>query len=92
MIRTIEITQERIDIGVRADCCDCPITLSVRVHVKPNIEVWSCPTDVTFFRKDLFVGISPLPEVASQFMRDFDDERPVSPFSFPLDFPDEVLA
>lgn len=79
----IEVTQEDIDKGAKGDCLLCPIAHAVMratgaqcVNVHTRIEVLH--TDKTGWRH---FGHTP---ASFEFLRAFDREEPVSPFSFEL--------
>lgn len=89
MKKLISVTQEDIRLGTRKDQHTCPIALAVQ-RVLPefaNIEVSNdeisigAPKFYSFYSHEL-------PISAIDFIRAFDNERPVEPFSFYLeDFP-----
>jgi hypothetical protein len=74
----ISVTQKHIDEGNVGDCAACPIALALAR---------------AFETRDVYAGTYSLcvenkcfstPEVARNFMGDFDAGGPVSPFSFDL--------
>lgn len=84
---TITVTKEDIEKGVMSECDKCPIALAVaRVGVKlPRVfasEVFFDDPDVPALRIK-----AKLPPAATRFICDFDEDEPVSPFSFDLELP-----
>lgn len=85
MIKTIEVTQNDIDDGVRGNCANCPVALAigrafksriVSVGAIARVHVWE--TDRTLY--------ATFPENVYRFMGDFDNLYPVKPFSFEAEF------
>lgn len=81
----IEVTQEDIEAGNAQDPYSCPIALACEriTGNKAGVD----PEDITLYHEDNWStrthGV-PHP-LAVQFMRDFDNHYPVSPFSFELE-------
>ena len=80
----IEVTQKDIDEGVQGECTLCPIALAFkrssnfkRVYVNgKTIDVW--------YRGDQGIKTYELPKKAQTFVKRFDRQEPVKPFSFKL--------
>ena len=80
----IEVTQKDIDEGVQGECTLCPIALAFkrssnfkRVYVNgKSIDVWN--------RCDQGIQTYELPKKAQTFVKRFDRQEPVKPFSFKL--------
>ena len=80
----IEVTQKDIDEGVQGECTLCPIALAFkrssnfkRVYVNgKTIDVW--------YRGDQGIKTYKLPKKAQTFVKRFDRQEPVKPFSFKL--------
>lgn len=75
----INVTQEHIDRGVRGDCAACPIALATTEVIHERVGV----VGLHIIDND---GI-PIKETTvkmRQFMDNFDDGKPVQPFSFNL--------
>ena len=80
----IEVTQKDIDKGVRGECALCPIARAIksssnfkRVYVNgKTIDVW--------YRGDQGIKTYKLPKKAQTFVKRFDRQEPVKPFSFKL--------
>jgi hypothetical protein len=73
-----------IERGVRSDPCNCPISLALK-RAFPGAWSVSLLTQVAVF----FMGGSlkaRIPDSALLFMAAFDDNLPVSPIEFDLDF------
>lgn len=81
----IEVTQKDIDNGVQGECQLCPIALAIkstsnfkRVYVNGKfIEVWH--------RGNQGIKTYELPKKAQTFVKRFDRQEPVKPFSFELE-------
>lgn len=86
----VEVGQELIDRGVQKDCSECPVALGISRNTGRFVTV--SRGLITFSRGNSFIGRVPTPASARAFIDDFDAGRPVSPFSFPLEVPEEVLA
>ena len=81
----IEVTQEDIDRGLKSSCYECPIAYAYKRKVKNKIRLgFSVGTEYI----DHFVGESQdrymLPKEAKKFIRRFDQDQPVRPFSFEI--------
>lgn len=74
----IDVTQDDIDAGIRIDCTHCPIALAVR-RLIPYANV-GCYTVYADEMPDYV-----LPQPAIDFIRAFDNKRPVKPFSFDME-------
>ena len=75
----ITVTQAHIDAGLRCDCDKCPLVLAFREKVGPcSVGAGT----LILFRPSF--RMLPLPDEALQFRRDFDEGRPVKPFSFKM--------
>lgn len=86
MIKTINVIQRDIDRGEPASD-RCPIARAIRRHLAKGTLVWvtGAPEALIDTRR------IHLPYDAMCFVYDFDRNRPVSPFTFTLNIPDEVL-
>ena len=82
----VDVTQEDIDHGVQSDCRKCPVAraisraLGFQVEAYSTIGIWLSDSDKV-----------PTPAIASAFIRQFDEFKPVSPFSFDLEVPTELV-
>lgn len=77
----IEVTQSDIDGGVKGCNFQCPIACAVR---RKCVAV----SDVMVDRDSIWLAGSDESSVShdqSSFIKDFDNERPVHPFTFELD-------
>lgn len=86
----VNVTHSDIDDGTKMSCTGCPVVLGIRrslghlgdVRVgNPCVSLWNNGR-----RYETIV-----PPEASRFISNFDDGRPVSPFSFSLEVPEEAL-
>lgn len=75
---TIEVTQEDIDKGVPGNPCSCMVARAVRRRFAKHKK------SVQVFYGGVYVGnrTFDLPKVAIRKMYDFDERRPVTPFTF----------
>lgn len=81
----IEVTQKDIDNGVQGECELCPIARAVkretkRKHVRisrEHVEIWRNKSNGSNFYE--------LPKKAQTFVRRFDRQESVKPFSFELE-------
>lgn len=89
---TVNVTQKHIANGQRNKCSQCPVALAVaeRLHLPIPDSRWDNRLGVTdkyvFFYKESIQ--SDLPVKAMQFVCNFDDRKPVAPFSFWLNVPE----
>lgn len=85
---TIFVTEEDIAEGISRSCEFCPIANAIQRQTpwKYAVVLLSCVFECESKRADLH-GRVDLPESACDFIRDFDADRPVSPFSFEIDVP-----
>jgi hypothetical protein len=88
----VEVTQEDIAMGQKANCTCCPIALAIDRIVTPNISVNVNQSRVWFSElvKDsdnwrVIPYHANLPEDAAQFILHFDSGHYVGPISFELD-------
>ena len=91
----VEVTQEDIASGVTFDCSKCPIarasTRALRIAGVPA-EIDAAYLGITVrATRDLRKHTISTPTRVSRWMRDFDLGKPVQPFAFDLEIPDEVL-
>lgn len=90
----INVTASHIAVGSRHSCQTCPIALAVSevLHAPPyfaSVSPTSVVVDVIPGRGVDFEARSlRLSPAVQRFIDAFDDERPVSPFSFELDIPE----
>jgi hypothetical protein len=88
----IEVTQEDIDAGKRADACDCPVALAIcrasgfSVSVRYS-TVYRLQSEIHAWDSRAYLG--ELPNAARYFVVDFDEGRAVAPFAFDLDIPSD---
>lgn len=79
----IQVTQDDIDHGCRAESGPCPLALAVRRQtslVDPHISIGA-----VWHGKDMYRKYFNLPVEASVWYRDFDRGEKVTPFEFELD-------
>lgn len=74
----IEVTQADIDKGEASNCSECPVALAARrAFLSRNVSVNQV---ILCTNQDIYS----LPKSARQFILDFDDGKPVKPFSFQI--------
>ena len=83
---TVEVTAEDIAKGLRRNACGCPVALAAQR---------ACPVfegKLRVIRIGMTFGIGTrgindviLPDDAADFVRSFDDGRPVKPFTFTVE-------
>ena len=75
----ITVTQRDIERGSKFHCTRCPVARAIRRKLNCRLEVF-CTYGLLFNPKQYFK----IPSIASIFIKDFDNEKPVRPFSFEL--------
>lgn len=81
----IEVTQKDIDNGVQGECQSCPIALAFkRTSNSKRVYVNTKSIDVCH-RGNQGVKTYELPKKAQTFVKRFDRQEPVKPFSFELE-------
>lgn len=79
-MKTINVTQDDIDAGIRRSHICCPIALACKREFKDNFE------EVNTFQIIFKSGSSiNLPQLAFNFVHSFDTGLDVVPFSFEID-------
>lgn len=84
----INVTEQHIKMGQkkRASCCPIALAASEQTNMTAIVSL----SDIMFKKDEVLYGPkTELPEIACQFIFDFDEGQPVQPFSFELD--DKVL-
>lgn len=79
---TIDVTQEHIDYGEAGNSESCPIALMLKEQGYKDVSVG----DECMFQYEGIEWWAPLPNIAINFIKEFDDGNKVEPFSF------EILA
>lgn len=100
---TINVTQEDIEEGQRGDCRSCPIALAINKCLK---NMYFCEIDGSVFAdiyrvsnnrfvpqrmETYIINLKDYIKQVKSFIKDFDESTPVSPFTFTVDIPDELL-
>ena len=80
----IEITQKDIDNGVQGECLLCPIALAFKRSSNFKRVYVHCKS-IQVFKHGKGVKTYELPKKAQTFVRRFDRQEPVKPFSFELE-------
>ena len=80
----IEVTQKDIDNGVQGECQSCPIALAFKRN--SNIKrVYVNTKSIDVLHYGIGVKSYELPKKAKTFIKRFDRQEPVKPFSFELE-------
>lgn len=88
VLATVTVTQEFIKNGLRG-CAFCPIALAVNSALPSGVVSMVDGDKISFYegmRARPFCEVD-TPRIASRFIEDFDQGRPVSPISFELEIP-----
>src|SRR5690242_13482648 len=89
---TIDVTQEDIDRGNRANCRFCPIAMAIDRLVKPGVEAWIDPWSMAIFQGDKLVAdFLVLSQSMSDFIGLYDAGHYVPPSRFSFELPEECL-
>jgi hypothetical protein len=81
----ISVTQKHIDKGVKRSCGQCPIALALVDSIKGSYYPFADPRVLGYcLDNKSYRAITP--DVARNFMHDFDYDRPVVPFEFEVNF------
>lgn len=102
MLTKIEVKQEHIDNGWRITIDSCPVSLAINDVLKEDFKTYigATPNDTNdgiitaCFILNIQTRVATvvmLPEFTGKFIVDYDAECGVSPFSFEIDIPDEML-
>jgi hypothetical protein len=81
----IDVTQEDID---HAKECFCPVEHAFH-RILGNHETVVGPADLNFYTPLRWYGPTgqiPLPPIAQEFIKRYDEQRPVEPFTFEVDY------
>jgi hypothetical protein len=83
----IIVTQKDIDKGLKSSCYECPIARAFKREVKNEIRYgFAVNADsIDHFTKDDKWYIYALPKEAKKFIRRFDHDQPVKPFTFEIE-------
>ena len=93
MNTTITVTQEDINQGVRRKCDSCPIALAINRILRMEYKS-SCFAHVYIKNREtggVIYRTIPLPDIAFNFILNFDRKEEVYPITFTLDIPKEYL-
>lgn len=85
---TVHVTEKHIRAGSKSNCFTCPVALALKdASGKP----WNVGTTGVFPIPDSDRNMR-LPEEVTRFIRSFDLELPVKPFTFTLDLPEGLAT
>lgn len=83
----IEVTQEDINCGCKGLSCDCPISIATNKKIQSlGYKTYGTLTtlgSIYIYMMDKRHSFD-LPIVAAKFVRDFDSDKDVEPFSFEI--------
>lgn len=85
----IEVTQDDINRGIPKNACRCPIALAVRRTTGVECAVRPCGSYLHQNGSGIDVVSFALPDIASRFIKMFDEYGSVQPFSFDISIPVE---
>lgn len=80
----VEVTEQDIKDGARGDCYYCPIALAVQRALNHPPKVHVIISYVHVVMEDLSMKTYSLPQVATDFIVDFDHDFKISPFTFEM--------
>lgn len=91
----IAVTADHIKRGVAREYCGCPIALAINEKIEKSGYIAIVANRVRFKHtiihdKEILFSET-IPRVASDFIGNFDSGRPVEPFEFEVDLPEEFL-
>ena len=83
MIRLIEVTQKHIENGIRGDECNCAIALALQDEYKTSDVLVQVEDEPSLFIGDkiLEIATSQMVDDIDSFIRDFDYNNEVKPFT-----------
>lgn len=84
VLMLIEVTQEHIDAGKRAECGSCPVALAFK-EAFPNRMVRAGYGVLQAYQWGAYVFKARTPLDVQLFMLEFDEGRPVQPFTFEVE-------
>lgn len=91
----VNVTQEHINKGARRTCSGCPIAraLAALIGDEYRVSVNGTSFDVTRGARwhENVWAFGYLKRPVADFVEDFDEGRPVGPFSFAVLLPEEIL-
>lgn len=99
----VPLSQEHIENGERSQCRNCPAALAINDVLKPEyfavvyaeiFMIFKDERSTAMFGGERKLGSYPLPEEASAFIDAFDhfDHEYISPFTFKVKLPKEIIA
>jgi len=80
MTHTIEVKQEHLNKGKKHKCNECPVALALK-------DAGFSGVNVTYFSATLNGTYVPLSKTVESYIKAFDADKPVSPFTFQVEFP-----
>lgn len=89
----IQVTQQHIRQGTEGNCRDCPTALAINDVLNEYYYTVVRPSSIYINHKTrMYIGKEfDTPEEVKEFVRYYDGGYDVTPFSFNLDIPSEML-
>jgi hypothetical protein len=86
----ITVTQSDIASGRRGSACECPVAQAIKRtlvadFVSVSLNQWVTQKNGVYYKS------MPLPDIAAEWYHAFDADEAVSPFSFTLAVPDDLV-
>jgi hypothetical protein len=83
-MKTIHVTQEDIDKGIRGDCKRCPVARAIERELPSASDIEVHGYIIAFWYDGEYIQIKGSGELA-RFVYEFDDGKKLKPFEFTLD-------
>ena len=81
----IDVIQDDIHSGTRCNPATCPIALSIRRDY-PNLTAHVSGKEILIIGDKLLMSFIQLPDEAMSFVTAFDNEEPVTPITFEVNY------
>lgn len=84
---TISVTQQHIDHGVQGSACNCPIANAITEALDLSHYIYAVVTGEQLRLVARFARVTQyyLPKEAREFIKHYDNNQPVTPFTFELE-------
>lgn len=84
--KVISVTDMDIELGLRGDSEVCPVARSIARSFKKKIGTFSVAGDIARESHGEFLSLCLVPKTARDFIRRFDNDKIVKPFSFVMEY------
>lgn len=91
MNTVIQVQPQHIKHGRAGWCNACPVALAIMPHIRIDASPAVGLSFIIIKTPTGLEGRALIPLEAQTWIRDFDSMKPVKPFSFTLDIPNELL-